>query len=181
MQATDEEAVASMDWGREGEVGEGGSGGGGGGTAGAALPATGQPDKAGTEEVGMGASASGAMLPASVTKQPTGSNAENEASAAAAAAAAGEQGGEAEQLADAEPDADQQLQQAQHRHRKRWQEGEGAADAPAHHGGASWRQIDAEAWSQHVAIVGGSVLLGELQLCAMQVGGVVAAECVAER
>ncbi|PRW56056.1 A-kinase anchor 7 isoform gamma [Chlorella sorokiniana] len=168
MQAADEEALASMDWGREGEEGNGGSG--NSGAADAALPAAEQPAEDGAEVASMEASASAASLPASATEPPSSSNANNDASMAAAAAAAGQEGPEANQADDDDPTGgQQQAQQAQHGSRKRQHEGEGAAGQPAHHsGGGNWRQIDAEAWAQHVAIEGGSVLLGELQLCAMQ-------------
>lgn len=172
MQAADEEALAGMDWGREEEGGNGGSG----GNEGIAQMVANQPAEGGTEEAGIEASASAAavVLPASATEPPSSSNANNNASTAAAAAAAtDEEGGEAGEPENAEPEGGQQAQQAQHGSRKqRQQQSESAGDPPTHHSGSSWRQIDAEAWAQHVAIQGGSVVLGELQLCAMQVRAV---------
>ena len=169
MQAADEEALAGMDWGRGEEGGNGGSGGSGEGTAQmvANQPAEGDTGEAGVEA---SASAAAAVLPASATEPPSSSNANNNASTAAAAAAATEEeGGEAGEPQDAEPEGGQLAQQAQHGSRKQRQQGESAGEAPTHHIGGSWRQIDAEAWAQHVAIQGGSVVLGELQLCVMQV------------
>lgn len=157
LQAADEEAAAQ--WGAE-----------------APAAAIGESAEAAELEssAGEGAVAPGRQVPGS--NSSAAANAEQPSSSAAAATGALEQQQrespedceELQPLGLVEGLQEQQPPQPHH-HRDRVRRERGHWDGdPAEQQQLNWRQIDAEAWAPLVAIEGGSALLAEIQLCAMQ-------------